>query len=50
MSVFYRARIFFRMIIAVVAYMFLFLLDNWPVGAGVEDRWDRLVNWATRRN
>ncbi len=43
-------RIFFRMILAVIAYMFLFLLDHFPTGAGVEDRWDSLMKWAKRSN
>lgn len=46
----YKVRVFLRMLIAVIAYVFLFLLDNWPVGAGVEDRWDQLMRWAKRCN
>jgi hypothetical protein len=38
------------MVIAVIAYMILTLLDFITAGADVEDRWDRLSSWATRRN
>lgn len=45
----YIMKVFFRMIIAVLAFIILLLLDNFPSGGGVKDPWDDLVRWAKKK-
>lgn len=38
-----------KMILAVIAFIFLVLIGNWPGGTGIKDPWDELMSWSKNK-
>ncbi len=38
----------FKFLVAVIVFVVLVIVGNWPGATGTKDRWDDLVRWAKK--